>query len=95
MQRFHAPLSFLSVAALLVAYATLLSAPVGAQRRHRTSDVLDLASICSSEAGLHPSVDCAGIGYLLQRRARFLGISFRRMARAYSTRVFDRRNPTR
>ena len=80
--------------------ALVLTALLGASTAHAqpiSDQAVDLARICSSEAGLlaQPTPDCAAIAHLLIRRAALLDRPLPLMARQYSTRVFNRRRADR
>lgn len=64
--------------------------PSASESRPTAGDVLRLARICASEAGLRITPDCAAIHAVLIDRARRMGISYRRAACAYSTRTCTR-----
>lgn len=68
---------------LLVAFAGLSVAP--------SPEAQDLAQACVSELGWDGTAEeCAAIHDVWENRARYTGLTYRQMARAYSTRVFQR-----
>ncbi|MFW6086401.1 MAG: hypothetical protein ACODAG_04290 [Myxococcota bacterium] len=82
------PVVTIALAVLLVAGALVVPA-VRAEQPPRPPDQLALAKVCASEASIQTETDdCAAIAQVLRRRAR--GSSLGAMARAYSSRVFDR-----
>lgn len=76
----------LAIGGLIAAVAVV--APVGAQRVDRQTA---LGRLCASEIGLTGShEECAAIHSVIARRAEWHSMRWITMARAYSSRVFDR-----
>lgn len=89
MSRDDAQLALLTLLGIVLVAWTMCTDPTALA--DEPDRALDLARVSAGEAGLQTSSpDMGAIHYVLQDRARRMGVSYRVAARRYATRHFDR-----